>query len=220
MSSGQAVTDMIKPLFVTFTGVDDHTDVARLVSLSGRYPVEWGMLFGAAEGVGRFPSRRKVAEVLEAGLRCSAHLCDDYAMQVLSSGDTSLDLSRFARVQVNARDRDYERSQLSAFASRYDRPVIRQVRGPFRPTPGVLQLYDCSGGRGVVPDVWPKQPDDVAFVGYSGGLGPGIVSRVLPELEARNYWIDMETGVRVNEVFAPSLCEAVLEEVYGPDRSR
>src|SRR5271155_2735117 len=33
------------PLFVTLTGADDATDIARMADLSARYPVEWGLLF-------------------------------------------------------------------------------------------------------------------------------------------------------------------------------
>lgn len=206
---------MIEPLFVTFTGVDDDTDVGQMVSLSSRYPVEWGLLFGSDAGAGRFPSPWKVTEVLDAGLRCSAHLCGRYSREVLRSGQSSLDLTRFARIQVNARERDYRNSALAEFAANCGRPVIRQVRKRFRNIAGVHQLYDSSGGRGIVPDIWPPQPDDVEFVGYSGGLAPGVVSQVLPKLNARKYWIDMESGVRSDGVFSVSLCETVLREVFG-----
>ena len=36
------------PEFVTFTGVDNRTDTNRLIALSHKYPIEWGILFSAA----------------------------------------------------------------------------------------------------------------------------------------------------------------------------
>ena len=36
---------MRKPEFITFTGIDDRTDLVLADFLANRYPIEWGILF-------------------------------------------------------------------------------------------------------------------------------------------------------------------------------
>ena len=74
------------PLFVTLTGADDATDIARMADLSARYPVEWGLLFAPVhQGAGRFPSFDFVAKLIERGaIRFSAHLCGGHAREVVA----------------------------------------------------------------------------------------------------------------------------------------
>src|SRR5271169_1638225 len=76
------------PLFVTLTGADDATDIARMADLSARYPVEWGLLFEPVhQGSGRFPSLDFVGKLIElGGMRLSAHLCGGRARDVIARG--------------------------------------------------------------------------------------------------------------------------------------
>ena len=76
------------PLFVTLTGADEATDIARMADLSARYPVEWGLLFAPVhQGAGRFPSFDFVAKLIERGaMRFSAHLCGGHAREVVARG--------------------------------------------------------------------------------------------------------------------------------------
>jgi len=34
------------PRWITFTGLDEYTDIKRVRDLSAKYPIEWGILFG------------------------------------------------------------------------------------------------------------------------------------------------------------------------------
>ena len=77
----------------------------------------------------------------------------------------------------------------------------------------VSWLYDCSGGRGKVPNTWPRTDQD-RLVGYAGGIGPENVLDVLDQIPSTNYWIDMETHVRTNDIFDLDKCLSVLKQVY------
>lgn len=198
-----------QPQFVTFTGVDEWADLDRMRDMSRTWPIEWGVLIGDKSGSGagkpRYPGIRRFHEIVQTpGLRLALHMCGWFASAVNEGRAPDLPYHRFARVQVNctAEGMRYDLHTLQAFSHRIERPVIFQA-GDF-PDPLVLPmqdrstlqtLFDRSGGRGVAPDSWPACHHD-GLVGYAGGIGPGNVARVLDRIDARNFWIDMETGIR------------------------
>src|SRR5271163_2680763 len=110
------------PLFVTLTGADDATDIARMADLSARYPVEWGLLFAPAhQGSGRFPSLDFVGKLIErGGMRLSAHLCGGHAREVVSRGAcdelASVLAGNFDRAQINTSERGVEADRVRRFA--------------------------------------------------------------------------------------------------------
>lgn len=223
---------MIRPWLITFTGVDEHTDVARLYALSQRYPVEWGVLFSPSrQGTGRYPSidwvRQELLAEAPAWLVLSAHLCGGHAQSLLERGVvnggglTSLISIHFDRLQVNATAYPDRLVPLQVFcADAMVRPIL-QHRGEFPPEkPEWLDLlFDCSGGRGKAPAAWPAHPGN-ADVGYAGGIGPDNAAAVVRAINAAGlpgrYWIDMETGVRdSNDRLDLTACEAVCRAIYG-----
>jgi hypothetical protein len=128
------------PKRVTFTGLDNLTDLRELAAISHAYPgmVEWGILFGLASN--RFPSLdtiRAAQELEWEEVDFALHLCGPDAQAFVAGyAVTSLfcrRLGNFVRVQVNAA-RYPAPERLSGMASFYlgkDVPVIMQVRGPF-----------------------------------------------------------------------------------------
>jgi phosphoribosylanthranilate isomerase len=76
-------------------------------------------------------------------------------------------------------------------------------------------LYDSSGGFGkVIQRV--ESPDADCFTGYAGGLNPENVVQIVEMIQENNsngrfYYIDMESGVRTEEVFDVGKCTAVVE---------
>ena len=82
------------------------------------------------------------------------------------------------------------------------------------------QLYDSSGGfgreiKGVI------EPDDKNFTGYAGGLNPGNVRHIVSLIEEKNpagisYYIDMESGVREDNVFSVAKSAEVIAELSRP----
>jgi hypothetical protein len=221
-----------KPEFITFTGVDDATNADDLLALAKDYPVEWGVLFSPGrQGVERRYPANAYWKFAGKGLRLAAHLCGGWSHGITEgTRDLPLDMSPFARVQVNyVLPQDRHIARAGAFAAQIRKPVIMQWRGSSAfPYQGgvhdaVSWLYDDSGGRGVRPVHWPRHPGKNRLVGYAGGITPANVLAVIREIDhdgllsanATPYWIDMESGVRTEDGFDITKCRAVCEAVYG-----
>lgn len=216
---------MLKPDFITFTGLDQNTDLNRVASLSGRYPIEWAILFSRnRQGIdNRYPTIdviEKAFALKEKGdLRLAAHLCGKYAQDIMNGDFTrdTLPLGPFARIQVNHVNPDPKRLRRIAIDGQ---PIIAQWRDSDSfPTEyeGVQWLYDPSGGRGISPNAWPRNNGD-HIVGYAGGLNALNVSHINQQVGALSpagYWLDMETGVRTDDWFDLNLVERVCAAVYG-----
>lgn len=208
----------VAPKFITFTGVDERTDLYRLDELCVQYPIEIGVLFGGRIGKNRYPSHTRVAELMMCGMSLSAHLCRDYAAAANAGVvPRDLPLHGFDRVQVNRAYGKYNIPGLVAFAETIHKPVIVQNRASTFPVPhqNLQFLQDNSGGRGVLPSYWSRPPETDQFVGYAGGLKPENVADAVKHMPAANFWIDMETGVRTDDWFDLDKVEAVCRAVYG-----
>jgi hypothetical protein len=213
------------PLFVTLTGADDFTDIGRMADLSARYPVEWGLLFAPdRQGRGRFPSLDFVGALIARGpMRLSAHLCGDYAREVVQRGACDALAGwlegPFDRAQINTSERGVSAERVRRFAEGLGMGgAILQCRQDFPEERRVDWLFDRSGGRGEAPSTWPRAREGV-FCGFAGGLGPDTISAALPAIrecvpEGQAYWIDMESGVRTADRFDLDKCELVLAQVY------
>lgn len=211
----------MKPEFITFTGVDEFTDIADMVELSRAYPIEWGVLFSPKrQGSGRYPPMftiKRVAAELE--IRLSAHLCGADAREVIEHGESRHDTllaHAFDRAQINTADPHLQPSMIAQWGRRRELRAILQCRGPFPDVDVVDVLFDASGGRGISPSDWPKGLPGLC--GYAGGLNPDNVAAAVDTISQRaeRYWIDMETGVRdEQDRFDLGKCRAVCEAVYG-----
>jgi phosphoribosylanthranilate isomerase len=214
------------PEFVTITGLDENTDLGRVLDLSARYPIEWAVLFSwNKQGMSpRYPShevRRKIVQALESA-RLSAHFCGyAYAGAALNgTGDPEFykdELKGFSRVQLNSR---YYPGYLAESLMFYQRvgvkPIIQWRFSEFHELKGVIDLlYDCSGGRGVLPKgQWPRHTSGT-LVGFAGGLGPDNVKDQIRLIDAQGpYWIDMESNVRTEDWLDLDKVESVLSQIY------
>lgn len=221
---------MTLPKFITFTGFDAHTDVARMISLSKRYPIEWGVLFSPdRQGNGRYPPSRALAGLWAAeGLNLSAHLCGGHSRELIERGSLSdppvgldLFLQECKRVQINTRSAELNLSGVVAWAVPRNLSVIYQCRAAFPFDTMVDWLFDASGGRGIEPKSWPvprSSAQERRLKGYAGGLNPDNVAAHVASIGRfdSNYWIDMESGVRdAEDRFDLDKCEAVCRAVYG-----
>jgi hypothetical protein len=233
---------MIKPKSITFTGIDARTDPTRVMDLSARYPVEWGILFSPTNQgqVPRYPALRDISKFLEVcvympEIQFSAHLCGGYSRQVMAGESLGREMigflwGNFDRTQINVADgethvdeRDIRVPHAAAFADEIgaEEGAIIQCRGAFPNDPGVAWLYDKSGGAGRAPDSWDAGAGrSHAFCGYAGGIGPHNVVSVLEAIEphhpkGKGFWIDMEGQIRTQDWLDLDKCEAVLKAVYG-----
>ena len=178
---------MKKPMFTTFTGVDDFTDLERLVQISQRYPVEWGILSGFYNKQ-RCPSEETIKKILSKKLKFAYHLCEKSAESFQEGAFTIPD--EFSRIQVNGKP-DLDK----LYKLNVKQEIIIQV-DKFSDI-GVSQLYDVSAGRGLVPESFPKHPG--YMVGFAGGINPDNVEEYLKNINCNaDYWIDMESGVRTD----------------------
>lgn len=213
-----------KPKFITFTGADEHTDIAAMGALASEYPIEWGILFSPMrQGTGRYPPlwwvEKLIAEAPLRQLDLAAHLCGGHSANVLAIAGTAVDhLIRvnFGRAQVNT-SQEINFDSIRKWASSVGVSPILQCRVSFPPVRDVSWLFDASGGRGIEPKEWPGTTAD-NFVGYAGGLNPDNVAQHVQRISAvaAHYWIDMETGVRdESDRFDLGKCRAVCEAVYG-----
>jgi len=217
----------VKPLHITFTGLDAETRSDELLALSRDYPIEWGILFHSTlEGSGRYPTLAQIQSVVELDLNFSAHLCGGYARGVVHGENlpktiVSL-LDRFSRIQVNTAKRSVEPIRVAQFAERFGARGILQCRGfeHFPDDTHVDWLFDRSGGKGLLAERWPVPKPSAPFVGYSGGLGPESVDDALAAImrqhpETVQFWIDMEGAIRTDDLFDVRKCLRVCEVVYG-----
>jgi len=81
--------------------------------------------------------------------------------------------------------------------------------------PEVVALFDASGGRGVESDKFPA-PYSKTYCGYAGGLCPENVEDAILKLKAmepagKHFYIDMESGVRTDDILDLNKVEEVLE---------
>lgn len=209
-----------RPSFITFTGIDDVTLIPGLQALAARFPIEWGILIDASrDGEPLFPDSTARRRLLETGLRFSAHVCGDAAREIAQGLDPELDLSGFARLQINhgrAGSTPEEVGHCAAFGARHGVRAALQCQGPFPALQGVDWLFDASFGTGKRAERWPSLISAIPFCGYSGGLGPDNVHEELAKIGVSGlaYWIDMESGIRTAGRFDLDKCLAVCEAVY------
>lgn len=210
-----------KPKFITFTGYDEFTDVSRMKELSKQYPIEWGILLSETKIENRYPKARDVLKLMEQGLRLSIHICGKAADRVLDEAPNTWSkfiMHNYRRAQINTTRKDFDLETLEQWGDRVGlASVILQCRGPFPHYDSTVQfLFDQSGGKGLVPKQWPKQQYHCPMVGYAGGINPDNVLETLDRIEATNYWIDMESGVRDSQDrFDLSKVESVCQKVYN-----
>lgn len=207
------------PRFITFTGADEFTDIDRMVSLSKRYPIEWGILFSPKrQGQGRYPPLAFVQRLIDCGrLRLAAHLCGGHARSALGGIDPlGLGRGSFGRVQINTAEPNIDIAAVRKWAEGLGVRAILQCRGAeFPKTAAVAWLFDQSGGRGIEPGAWPKS-HQTSQCGYAGGIGPDNVLDVLSRIDSTDFWIDMESKVRdANDRFDLDAVERVCATVYG-----
>lgn len=214
----------IKPAFITFTGVDRSDLIPELKALSAHYPIEWGILIDPAqENSALFPELKERLKVQSSGLRLSAHICGEPATAIVEGERPSnLNLDGFSRLQINHGREGSNEQQIAhsyRFAASMGMRAALQCQDKFPDEPRADWLYDVSFGLGHRPKQWPKLGPASVFCGYSGGISPDTVEATLAalpltEADNRNFWIDMESGVRSDGFLDLDKCEQVCRIVY------
>ena len=216
---------------ITFTGIDEKTDIKALIEIQNRYPyVEFGVLVSKNwhENGNRYLDPAKLRRLAYAGLNLSCHVCGSYARRIIQDIEWShlLDLlgdnwDIFDRCQINiAGTKPNERTFFLKTPKFFKEIIIQQKSVDEHPVwdrinwHGYMSmLLDASGGLGIDTPVriWPDWFDKV---GYAGGMNPDNVGEKLTYLmeNAKHpFWIDMESGVRTDDWFDLDKVVKVLE---------
>jgi phosphoribosylanthranilate isomerase len=182
-------------------------------------------------GKPRFPTRGWIENFAQSakGLHTAMHLCEQGLLDFIAGKKETLDLMQgFRRIQLNLKfgavEGRYDPADLAArarslpqhqFIVQYTQEK-RAVLDLFKNVPNHAVLFDASAGRGISPDRWDA-PLQGHFCGYAGGLNPDNVRGNIEAIEkvAPDYttWIDMESGVRTDDVFDLAKVRRVLETV-------
>ncbi|MFN7115108.1 MAG: hypothetical protein ACK4PK_12205 [Alphaproteobacteria bacterium] len=217
--------------YISITGADDAVDPADLLALSHAFPAaEWAiLLLPERAGTPRFPKPDWIRSfaVQAAGLNTAMHLCGSALLGFIAGDDDIFAaMQGFSRIQLNLKFGDVEgQYDPAALLKRVaDNPrwqfIIQYAKDKqgllplLKDIPNHAVLFDESAGRGISPDTWDA-PLAGHFCGYAGGLRPDNVAQNL-EIIAKvaaghETWIDMETGVRSDDVFDLAKVRRVLE---------
>lgn len=205
---------------ITLTGVDEQTNVDKLVQVSATYPcVEFGFLYTTTpEGRNRYPSFEWLAETLPRLNGCAAlHVCGSHARAQLGIGRLN-DLIRYTpRVQVNG-ILSIDEAEMLATRSGVQTLITQHTvkNAPLLTVKASNHciLIDESGGRGKSPMDWTP-PDSTKPIGFAGGLGDDNLafemSRISP-MAKLGAWIDMEGKLRTNDWFDLALAEKCAQQ--------
>lgn len=222
---------------VTITGADDNTDIKLLQEIQKKFPfVEWGILISTNQNRNRYPSEEFIFSLRNCELNLSLHVCGKHSRTIMKDGmfDVISKYDWFSRYQVNF---NFEKTEhnlynylnlISKFPAKkfiiqdnesnqkHIDSIIREIENDDFFPKNTNILYDSSSGRGTeIKSI--TQPYKDIYTGYSGGLNPENVESFCEKLikfdNNSNIWIDMESGVRTDDLFDIDKVVKVLEIV-------
>lgn len=226
---------------VTITGADDNVDPQDLVAFSKLYPfVEWGILLSdKRSGSPRYPGIEWMVRFGKVqDIACtSVHVCGERARKLLR-GKGSVDIAlpfNVNRAQLNGFSDEWWPMPRIVPAHRSIEFILQvqnwealgRAKEIYKNHPNTSVLWDLSGGNGEPID-FVKSPlasfphiSTKQRIGYAGGINPDNVFKIVNYMHYItkgltfdvNTWIDMESGVRTNNVFDLKKVEQVLEIV-------
>lgn len=223
---------------ITFTGIDEQTDINRIVDIQMRYPkAEFGMLMcmETVKHPNRFldPESKTAYNTYKAAsqkLRLSAHLCGMLALDAAEGNWKTVmqycpSFGAFLRCQLNLTRLPYTPDIIDTdnMPDTLSELIIQQKNTDnccrfltIKDKSRISVLLDASGGHGIFTA--PTPLSGPYHVGYAGGLDShnvsGFVKSLMNDPRVGDFWIDMETGVRTNDWLDLDKVEAVLKAVY------
>lgn len=227
--------------FVGVDEKTDFAELERISNAdAGLGFIEWSVLFSDSKSIGnyaRYPSYKFCKEFLEKSadtnyVHSSLHLCGSVIERYLEKEKDVMELCQKAqRIQLNLNIKDYPDHQklterLWSILKQYGHSIILQqnktkanfmevfLKDNIFP---ISILHDGSGGFGrEITDV--VAPDERHLTGYAGGIKPENVIKIVNLIESKNtnskqYYIDMESGVRTDNVFSLEKCQQVIDNL-------
>lgn len=229
-------------ILVSFVGVDSQTNLDDIDHFnSPSIPCEWSVLYSDTKSTGnyaRYPSYAFCKDFLtwcqSRGWLGSLHLCGSVIERYLNQEPDVMDLCQLAyRIQLNlniAKFPDYAKladDLLTISAANHHDLILQQnkTKAAFmdillsKANKEINVLYDGSGGFGT--EITKAEPPNVKhFTGYAGGIKPDNVVKIVGLIEGANplssqYYIDMESGVRADDVFSVEKCRQVISNLLS-----
>ena len=206
---------------VTFTGVDEQTDLKTLRLIAEEFPrAEFAALAGSRTGTDdpEYPGRTTLQLLGTMGkkeVRTAIHLCGRLARTIVQEDQVPDEITEicegFGRVQINLEEewfspelRGKTQAGVTKLADniRADR-VILQHREEWNTVPishpRVEYLFDQSGGQGIASmQHWPAPPRGMR-TGYAGGIGLDNIEAALEFVSSypgTRLWLDMQRKLR------------------------
>lgn len=226
---------------VSFVGVDVHTNFQDVLHLAANSLIqtEFSVLYSDTKSKGnyvRYPSYDFCQKFLDwaatIGVHGSLHLCGSVIERYLKQEQDVMDLCEKAhRIQLNLNIKDFPDHEkltddiLAVIQAHKHRVILQQnkTKQAFmkvfleKSDAPISLLHDGSGGFGrEISEV--VEPDATHFTGYAGGIKPENVEKIVELIEDSNpfdkdFYIDMESGVREDNVFSIEKCRQVLEKL-------
>ena len=221
---------------VTISGADNAISHGDMLDLQNKYPfVEWGILVSKKRmGEPRYPTLQWIHD-LPPELNISLHLCGEVVRDFVNNPTHEALIETrgifWQRTQLNFSFKDSidftgrltkiamiaEASPGRAIVLAYNKGnkmtldmfIARRYVVPV----DIHFLYDSSGGRGTEIKTFHKPLCN--YTGYAGGINPDNIGDILKTLsemdDDSNIWIDMESGVRTNNMLDLVKVESVLK---------
>ncbi len=224
---------------VSFVGIDVLTDLREIKEWESHIPCEFGILHSESQTGNRYPSYKFCELYLKwatlKNVKTSLHLCGSEVINKFISNDPQIiNLCKVAgRTQLNiniSKFKDYNElaDKILDVTFKHNLTVILQQNATKKSFNEVIFskinkdtkinfLHDSSGGFGrVISKVLPPDPEH--FTGYAGGIKPENVSDIVKLIEENNpsgssYYIDMESGIRENNLFSLKKCREIIDNL-------
>lgn len=226
---------------ITFTGIDEKTDINALQKIQSKYPIaEFGVLtsYHWYENGNRYLNPDNMVKLFDKGLNLALHVCGSAAHDC-AIGDwfkvdrlTSELLHMYKRIQLNIACRKDNPAHVTPSLVHGQEIIIQQhsvkeldvIKGTAKRYGGFPSFFDkfsvlldASGGRGIdtpIKTLKVSQSGKILKIGYAGGINPENVAEKLQYLINNvegSFWIDMESGVRTDDWFDLDKVVKVLE---------
>jgi hypothetical protein len=216
--------------------LDDNSSFIKEVG------VEWSVLFSDSKSIKnyiRYPSYEFCRNFLKVSPKNihsmrSLHLCGSVINRYLKQEPDVMELCSGAiRIQLNLNISNYLDSEYKELAenimyvsTKYGHHIIMQQNKTKEKFMNVFMskanrafslLHDSSGGFGrEISSV--VAPNSLYDTGYAGGINPDNVKKIVDLIEINNpqnikYYIDMESGIRENNLFSIQKCHQVIKNL-------
>ena len=203
-----------QPYLITFTGLDQQTDIDALNAIISPIPVEFAILFSAANKGGvSYPKLEFVKDsVQKVKLPLAIHVCGEMAREIFFEGGLNCCLPFLSRVQINGKITPEDILKIESIIGinpvkiiiQYNNSNEEVLKKHISKESNIQILIDSSGGKGKVPKEWVAPSEFNNFeIGFAGGLSSKTIKEQLDKIKivanGKRFWIDMQKSLRNEE---------------------